>query len=213
VEVYDTERDQIDAIKKWWKENGKAVVIGAILGFGSLIGWQQWQANVKAARESASLEYDVMMSELNSGNIESVKERGGQILSKYPKTPYAALSAMSLAKVYIDAGDFNSARTYLQQVINQDKQPHLKKVAQIRLARLLLAQGKADEALSTVNSIDVGGFAVAVNELKGDIQVALGNRSAARDAYQHALDAMEPGVDSTVLKMKLDEAGGPEGKA
>lgn len=210
MEVYESEREQIDAIKKWWKENGKAVVIGAILGLGSLIGWQQWQANLKAARESASLEYDVMLAELQNGNYQGVKDRGGRILAEYPKTPYAALSAMGLAKVYIDEGDRASARAYLQQVIGQDQQPQLKTVAQLRLARLLLAEGDATQALSLVDSIDAGGFAVPLHELRGDIHVALGNRDRARDAYRRALDALEPGLDSSVLQMKLDEVGGPE---
>ena len=210
MEVYESEREQIEAIKKWWKENGKAIVIGVILGLGSLIGWQQWQANVQAARENASLEYDVMLTDLENKNYQSVKDRGAHILSDFANTPYAPLSAMSLAKVYIEEGDFASAKTYLQVVINQDKLPQLKQVAQLRLARLLLAEGDASQALSMLDSMEIGGFVVAVNELKGDIQAALGNRDQARVAYQRALDAIEPGLDPSILKMKLDSVGGPE---
>ena len=210
MEVYESEREQIDAIKKWWKENGKAVVIGAILGFGSLIGWQQWQANVQAARETASLEYDVMLVELENKNYQAVKDRGTRIVSNYQKTPYAALSAMSLAKVAVEEGDLVSAKTYLQMVIDQDKQPQLKQVAQLRMARLLLAEGNASQALTLLKGIKVGGFALAVNELEGDIHVALGNRDQARAAYQRALEAIEPGMDAGLLQMKLDDVGGPE---
>ncbi len=210
MEVYESEREQIDAIKKWWKENGKAVIVGAILGFGSLIGWQQWQANVQAQRESASLEYDVMLADLENSNYQSVKDRGAHILSNFQGTPYAALSAMSLAKVYVEEGDFNSAKTYLQIAIDQDDQPQLKQVAQLRLVRLLLADGDAAQALSKLKTIKVGGFGAVVNELEGDIQVALGTRDMARVAYQQALDAIETGVDAALLKMKLDDVGGPE---
>ncbi len=210
MEVYESEREQIDAIKKWWKENGKAVIVGAILGFGSLIGWQQWQANVQAQRESASLEYDVMLADLENSQYQSVKDRGAHILSNFQDTPYAALSAMSLAKVYVEEGDFNSAKTYLQIAIDQDDQPQLKQVAQLRLVRLLLADGDAAQALSNLKTIKVGGFGAVVNELEGDIQVVLGNRDMARVAYQQALDAIETGVDASLLKMKLDDVGGPE---
>lgn len=196
--------------QKWWKENGKAIIIGAILGFGSLIGWQQWQANVQAGREMASLDYDVMLAELENSNYQGVKERGSRILSDFSDTPYAVLSAMTLAKVYVEEGDFASAKTYLQLVIDQDKQPQLKQVAQLRMARLLLAEGDASQALSMLNSIEVGGFGVAVNELEGDIHVALGNKDQARAAYQRALDAIEQGLDPSVLQMKLDDVGGPE---
>ncbi|ALP53616.1 hypothetical protein Tel_11000 [Candidatus Tenderia electrophaga] len=213
MEVYESERDQIDALKKWWKENGKAVIIGAILGFGSLIGWQQWQANQKAARESASLEYDVMLAELQNGNLQAVKDRGSRILAQYPDTPYAALSAMGLAKAYLAEGDRASARSYLQQVIDRNEQPQLQTVARLRLARLLLAEGEASQALTLVNGIEAGGFDLVLNELKGDIHVALGNREQAREAYQRALDAMEAGLDPSILQMKLDEVGGPEAES
>lgn len=210
MEVYESEQEQIDALKKWWKENGKAVIIGAILGFGSLIGWQQWQANVKAQGESASLEYDVLLADLENSKIQDVKDRGAHILSNFQDTPYAALSAMSLAKVYVEEGDFASAKTYLQVVIDQDGQPQLKQIAQLRLARLLLADGDAAQALTKLKAVKAGGFGAVVNELEGDIHVALGNRDQARVAYQQALDAIETGVDASLLKMKLDDVGGPE---
>lgn len=210
MEVYESEQEQIDALKKWWKENGKAVIVGAILGFGSLIGWQQWQANVQAQRESASLEYDVMQEDLGNNKYQEVKDRGAHILSNYQKTPYAALTALSLAKIYVEEDDFVSAKTYLQMVIDQDKQPQLKEVAQLRLVRLLLADGDAAQALSKLKTIKVGGFGAVVNELEGDIQVALGNRDQARAAYQRALDTAEAGVDTKLLQMKLDDVGGPE---
>lgn len=210
MEVYESEQEQIDAIKKWWKENGKAVIVGAILGFGSLIGWQQWQANAQAQRESASLEYDVLLEDLEKNKYQEVKNRGALILSNYQNTSYAALSAMSLAKVYVEEGDFASAKTYLQVVMDQDDQPQLKQIAQLRLARLLLADGDAAQALSKLKAMKVGGFAAVVDELEGDIQVALGNRAQARIAYQQALAAIESGVDASLLQMKLDDVGGPK---
>ncbi len=210
MEVYESEQEQIDALKKWWKENGKAIVIGAVLGFGSLIGWQQWQAGVQAQRESASQEYNMLLASLENSQYQEVKSQGALILSNYQNTPYAALSALSLAKVYVEEGDFAAAKTYLQTVIEQNDQPQLKQVAQLRLARLLLADGDADQALSKLKGMNEGGFTAVVNELEGDIQVALGNRAKARVAYQQALDTIETSIDTSLLQMKLDDVGGPE---
>ena len=36
MELYDTEEQQVEAIKDWWKENGKAVIFGAVIGLGGL---------------------------------------------------------------------------------------------------------------------------------------------------------------------------------
>ena len=46
MEVYDSEREQIEAMKKWWAQNGKAIITGLVLGLAALIGWQQWSASV-----------------------------------------------------------------------------------------------------------------------------------------------------------------------
>ena len=210
MEVYESEREQIDQIKKWWKENGKAIIIGAVLGFGSLIGWQQWQAGVQATRESASAEYDFLLSALDQNDAETAKNHGMRLVGAYKDTAYAPLAALALAKIAVEAGELEGARAYLQTVIDQDAQPQLKKVAQVRMGRLLLANGQADQAMSLVRAANAGGFSAAFAELEGDIHVAQGNRDLARTAYQRALEVLEPGMDAGLLNMKLDDVGGPE---
>lgn len=210
VEVYESEREQLDAVKKWWKENGKAVIIGAVLGLGTLIGWQQWQASVKAARESASLEYDVLLAELEKHNYQGVKDRGANILNKFDGTPYASLAALALAKVHVEEGDSTAARAYLQQVIDKGDDPQLKHVARLRLARLMLSEDQAQQALDLVKGVDAGGFASSYDELKGDIYAALGNVAEARSAYERAIAAMDSALDQSVIKMKLDDLGETE---
>lgn len=210
MEVYESEREQLDALKKWWQQNSKAIIIGTVLGLGSLIGWQQWQASVKAARESASLEYDVLLADLEKHNYQGVKDRGANILNKFQDTPYAALTALALAKVNVESGELTAARAYLQQVIDQKDQPQLQHVARLRLARLMLEEGQAQQALDLVKSVDVAGFSSAYDELKGDIYAALGNVAEARSAYEKAIASMDSALDQSVIKMKLDDLGETE---
>lgn len=210
MEVYDSEQEQIDSIKKWWKENGKSIIVGAVLGFGSLFGWQQWQTSVQVAGESASAEYDYLLTALGQDDSQAVKNKGARIISEYKDTAYAPLAALALAKVHVEAGELDSARGYLQSVIDQNDQPQLKKVAELRMGRLLLANDQADQALSLVKSVSVGGFSALFAELEGDIHVVKGNRDLARKSYQKALAMLEIGIDARLLNMKLDDVGGPE---
>lgn len=210
MEVYESEREHLDALKKWWQQNGKAIVIGAILGFGSLIGWQQWQASTKAARETASHEYDVLLADLENHNYQGVKDRGANILNKFQSTPYASLAGLALAKVHVEEGDLTAARTYLQIVVDQNDDQQLRHVARLRLARLLLAQDQAQQALDLVKGVNAAGFASNYDELKGDIHVALGNTAEARSAYERAIAAMDAALDQSVIKMKLDDLGETE---
>ena len=38
MEIYENENDQVEAVKRFFAENGKALAVGVILGVGALIG-------------------------------------------------------------------------------------------------------------------------------------------------------------------------------
>ena len=38
MEIYENEHDQVDAVKRFFAENGKALAVGIILGVGALVG-------------------------------------------------------------------------------------------------------------------------------------------------------------------------------
>ena len=83
-------------------------------------------------------------------------------------------------------------------------------VARLRLARIELARGDAQAALARLQAEPVSeAFRSAAAELEGDIQMALGNRDAARTKYQEALLAlMELGTGNPgLLQLKLQDLG------
>ena len=63
MELYDTEEQQVEAIKDWWKENGKSVILGAVIGLG-LFGWRYYQDSVTTAQETASESYTKAVQQL-----------------------------------------------------------------------------------------------------------------------------------------------------
>ena len=42
MSAYLEEEEQIEAIRNWWKENGRSVIAGAVLGLAAIFGWQGW---------------------------------------------------------------------------------------------------------------------------------------------------------------------------
>lgn len=42
METFNNENDQVDALKRFFAENGKALAVGVILGIGALVGWRYW---------------------------------------------------------------------------------------------------------------------------------------------------------------------------
>jgi predicted negative regulator of RcsB-dependent stress response len=61
VEIYETEEEQLDAVKRWWKENGQSTIIGLVLGVAVILGWNYWQSHKKAQSEQASAIYSQLI--------------------------------------------------------------------------------------------------------------------------------------------------------
>ncbi|WP_024555259.1 YfgM family protein, partial [Franconibacter helveticus] len=62
MEIYENENDQVDAVKRFFAENGKALAVGVVLGIGALVGWRYWTSHEVDSARSASLAYDNAVS-------------------------------------------------------------------------------------------------------------------------------------------------------
>ncbi|HNE26955.1 MAG TPA: tetratricopeptide repeat protein, partial [Pseudomonadales bacterium] len=59
---YRTEEEQIELIKKWWRENGRSTVVGVGVALVLFFGWMQWQAYQKKNIEAASDLFQQMLT-------------------------------------------------------------------------------------------------------------------------------------------------------
>jgi predicted negative regulator of RcsB-dependent stress response len=210
VEVYETEQQQVEALQKWWKENGTSVMAGLAIGFALLFAWRAWQSHLAVKAEAASVGYQGVMSKVEDKDPEAALLIGKTVLEEQPKTIYAALTAFTLAKVSVDKNDLGKAREYLQKLISD--YPHedgIKNLARMRLARVQVAEGKASEALSTLDPMKKSADGQAsYHELRGDVLLALRKPEEAHGAYAQAL-ALGEGRDNSELQMKLDDLAKP----
>lgn len=211
MEGYSSEQEQIESIKKWWKENGKSVIVGLVLGLAALFGGKTWIEYKHSLAESASLEFEQLLEELKQKNNQAVDERGEHIIDSFPKTPYASLAAMALAKARVEEGDYASARAKLQWVLDHAQQPEILHTARMRLAKVMIAQGEPAQAISLLDGADAGNFLMSYEEIKGDAYIAMGESSQAAQAYKKALDAVVPGTPTQQLQMKLDDLASDAG--
>jgi predicted negative regulator of RcsB-dependent stress response len=207
VVAHTTEEEQIESLKKWWKENGTSVVVGLVVGFGALIGGNYWMQHTETQSQNASLEFSQLQDDMQQSLDASVMTRGDHIINNFSDTPYAVLSAFAIAKLKVDEGDLLSARARLQWVLDNSKQTEFLHMARIRMAAVMLAEGNADGALSLINTVEAGEYLPLYEELKGDIYAAKSQKGQARSAYERALKANDKG-DNSLLQMKLDDLGG-----
>lgn len=208
MEGYESEKEQIEAIKRWWKANGKSIIVGVVLGATVVIGGRWWLTNQNKQAEIASQQYEEVLQAISKGDNEAALKRGGRVLEVFTKSNYAVLTALELAKLKIEQSDLEGARYYLQWVVDHTSEAPLKDVARLRLARVLLAKGDNPGALQMVNSVAAKSFSLPAQELKGDILLAAGKRDEARAAYSAAAAAIPKGGDHSRIEMKLAEVGG-----
>jgi predicted negative regulator of RcsB-dependent stress response len=204
-----TEEEQIEAIKNWWKENGKQTAVAVVVVAASWFGFQGYQDQQKTTGEAASAIYQQVLT-INNSEVEADKGRRSllldQLTGEYKDTVYAQYAALFNAKDAVDGDDLALAQTQLRSVIDNAKDESLTQLATVRLARVLLAMEKTDEALALVETSPSAAFEAEFEETKGDIYFATGEKDSARDAYSKAVAAAQRiGGNNPVLKMKLDD--------
>lgn len=207
MEGYATEEQQVEAIKKWWKQNGTNVVTGGLLVLALFFGGRAWFDYRDGQSEAASVEYEAMMQSMRAGEKDAVFSRGDTLLQKYSGTPYATLAAFALARVKLEQKDPVAAEAHLRWVLANNSEDGIQNITKLRLARVLLAQDKHEEALKMIPS-DTSSFKSAFEEVKGDIYLAKGDKEAAQSAYSQALLALPADSNNNaLLQMKLDDFG------
>ena len=198
MEIYSTEEQQAEAIKRFFRENGLSLALGVIVGLGGLYGWKAYNQNQITTAEQASDAYTKLVES------DSVLASADAFISENKDTQYATLAAFVAAKEAVDAQNLDLANEKLSWIVTNVDNAQLKAIATTRLARVQIAQQQYDDALSTLNAPLPEAFNANVAELKGDIYTQQGNKEQARVACQAAVDA--GGLTSNpLLQIKLDD--------
>lgn len=209
-----SEEEQIEALKRWWKESGLQAVLTLAVIFGGYFGWQGWQNHQQKQAEDASVIY-LEMLEAVSGNPgqpvpesarESVSSKADQLKTDHAGTQYARYAAMLKARLAVESDDLDTAAQELQWAIDDGADQALVAILRLRLARVEAARGNPDKALQLVQGVDAGEMKSAYEEAKGDFLLQQGNSDAAYTAYQSALSITDPqGVAASMLQLKLSQ--------
>lgn len=149
--------------------------------------------------------YEELKQALDETQGDKAVQIADALVREHARSPYASGAALFLAADAAKAGRFDDARTRLRWVRENGSDDGLRQVARLREARVLWQQGQLDAALQLLPA-DAGEFSALAEELRGDIRLAQGDRSAARAAYEKALAAS--GDNTAVrngLQRKLDD--------
>jgi len=204
---YETEEQQLEAIKSWWKQNGTMVIAGIVIGLGAIFGWRYYGNMQQQHAQLASSLYDtVLQAAISNGDLAEQQTRVNRMLGEFDDTPYASLAALVLAKQQLAHGEAVQARQQLEWVIKNSSRPEIQHIARLRLMRVLFASHNYDEALALANIDYPESFAPLYEELKGDLYSARGDLDKARAAYDAAI-LHSSGQPNRWLRLKRDDLG------
>jgi predicted negative regulator of RcsB-dependent stress response len=208
VDTFNT-HDQGEAVKKWLQENGSAIVMGLVIAFGGLFGFKQWQAWQETSKQQASYEYELLNLQLAENQLDAAMDHFQTLRDEHGKSPYASMAALSMARARLEVNQPELAIGLYEFVVENGYPKAMKVVARERLARVLLDQGQAEQALQMLDGADdISGFEARFAEVRGDILFAQGRTQEAIAAYQESLEALEAGAgDRAKLVMKLESMG------
>lgn len=201
----DSEEEQLEELKRWWKEHGRTVVAGVVLGLGSVVGWTSWRAHQDAQAEQISLRYEKLLNTAAIPNRRGTVEQADAIIAEHPDSAYAALAALVGAHAAYNGKDMTTAQRLLEWAASHGDSFEVSDVARVRLARVLSEQGQHDAALAALDRITHPEFSAVRSETRGDVLAAKPDAAGARAAYESALaDGSLPEIARERIRRKLD---------
>lgn len=207
------EQEKMEALKAWWKDNARLIVLAvlaAAVAVAGVNGWRWYQG--RQASEAGRL-YDALTKAARGGDAKGLRDAGGALAEQYPRTLYASMGALASAHFHFERGELPSAKAQLQWVLERSPSPDMRELARLRLAAVLLDENAPQEALKLLEDKPQDAYAGQYAALRGDLLVALKRPEEARAAYRQALDKADaPGGEGSAFRdsvqMRLDALGG-----
>lgn len=151
---YETEEEQVEAIKAWWKKNGTSLLTAILVFVVAFSGWRYWNNYNQVQATNASSLFEVMQLNMQQGTFGEVSREALKLMQEQPESPYASAAAMLMAKYSFSKGEFSEAQQHLEWVNEHAQDEMLKHTAMMRLARVLADQKQFAEAQSVMDKLN-----------------------------------------------------------
>ena len=229
--MYETEEQQIAAIKKWFNENGRQTLITAVAVIVLVFAYRVYTDNQQKHKEAASLQYvellnavhddllaqSALVSTEGGADAEAVENAGvkrataealaKEFIEAFSGTAQAPYASMILGSYAVQNSDLPQAVEYYQWALDATSSDVVRNLAALRIARLeleLTEFEKVERRLQNLNT--TGDFERFRLELLGDLAVKRSDPAQARVHYEAARAVTaangEPLSERPLLDMK-----------
>lgn len=203
---YMTEQEQLERIKKWWQKYSSLITLILTVILLLVAGYKYWNQHQYKIISEASNAYEQMMSGFSNQDYKKVRSFANQIITAYPRTVYAQVAHLTLAKLEVTKENYAKAKNELALIAKESTGSVFNQIAKIRMARLFFVEKAYDKALLELDQIKNSPFNPVLNELKGDIYLAKGEKDKAFTSYKEAFtDLSQLKVNNFFLEMKMNE--------
>ena len=200
-EYDDYEQEQL--VKEWLKNNTLTIILGVALGIGGLWGYGTWQNSLSEKSQEGATAYQQIAKVVDLGELSEATQMVSDYETEYGGNLFAVKARMLLATKLVEQNDLAEAKAQYQAIIAAKPEKVMAELAHLRLARLLISLEEYDQAESQLKGVQSTAYNTVKEEIKGDIFVAKGNKAAAKDAYQLALNDGEGYSGRQIVEMKL----------
>jgi predicted negative regulator of RcsB-dependent stress response len=158
----------------WFQENYKNILLGIILGLGIGFSYNYYNDTQSNTQFEISLKYEQAITAYNNN-----------------------------AKIYYINGNLEKSKNKLRQIIDNQNDKDLKSIATIRLARLLISEGKYNDAEIMIKKHGNHNTNLLSIELLGDISLAKNQLAQAKSYYMKLLNEDLPPNKIKIIKNKI----------
>jgi len=211
-----SEGEQLEVVKRWWRENGTSLIAGGVLAAAGVFGWNAWQNYQEGKAEAASARYQQLINMTAGTTLEDDQLSEAQTLideltDDYGNTLYAELAQLLEARLAVEQDDLSTAKQALQDVASHSSRRYVQSVAWLRLARIEVAQGNPEAALALLDQPISDALAAQQANVRGDAFFAQNQPEQAREAWQTAQSiAQNQNQPLYGVQFKLDDLGAEE---
>src|SRR5258708_2662198 len=184
AEEYLTDDEQVEHVKRLFTEYAPWILGGVVLGVGGWFGIQYYRSHQNALAMQAAEQFTQMTAALQMNDPQKSLRIAEGLIKNFRISPEANQGQVTMRRSVPASGKPADAVAPLTQVMNNSKDAELKQVARLRLARVLIDQGKPDDAIKTLTEGTPGSFAGRYHEERGDALYAKKDIPGDVAAYQ-----------------------------